>query len=209
MAARKMAHRSGEGKTMNTICRATILGSLASVSLLAHGTALAQATQANTESEDQSGGVNIIVVTAQKRAQNLQDVPVSVSAFDDQMIADAGFTNSLSIGDQVPNLEIKTFGGVPNIFIRGVGNNDFNSSSIGPISVYRDDVVVASTGSQIFSLFDLERIEVVRGPQGTLFGKNATGGAIQFFSKLPDDRFEGNARFGYGRFSLFEGEVAA
>lgn len=160
------------------------------------------------EGADQSG-IGVIVVTAQKRAQNLQDVPVSVTAFDNQMIRDAGFTNSLSIGDQVPNLEIKTFGGVPNIFIRGVGNNDFNSSSIGPISVYRDDVVVASTGSQIFSLFDLERVEVVRGPQGTLFGKNTTGGAVQFFSKLPGDEFEGNARFGYGRFSLFEGEVAA
>lgn len=154
-------------------------------------------------------GVDDIVVTAQKRAQNLQDVPISVTAFDDKGIKEAGFTNSLSIGDQVPNLEIKTFGGVPNIFIRGVGNNDFNSSSIGPISIYRDDVVVACTGSQIFSLFDLERIEVVRGPQGTLFGKNTTGGAIQFFSKLPGDEFEGRARVGYGRFDLFEGEVAA
>ncbi|HMO75745.1 MAG TPA: TonB-dependent receptor [Sphingopyxis sp.] len=159
--------------------------------------------------EAAQGGVGDIVVTAQKRAQNLQDVPISVTAFDDTAIREAGFTNSLSIGDQVPNLEIKTFGGVPNIFIRGVGNNDFNASSIGPISIYRDDVVVASTGSQIFSLFDLERIEVVRGPQGTLFGKNTTGGAIQFFSKLPGDSFEGNARFGYGRFDLFEAEAAA
>jgi iron complex outermembrane recepter protein len=154
-------------------------------------------------------GLGEIVVTAQKRAQNLQDVPISVTAFDGTAIREAGFTNSLSIGDQVPNLEIKTFGGVPNIFIRGVGNNDFNASSIGPISIYRDDVVVASTGSQIFSLFDLERIEVVRGPQGTLFGKNTTGGAIQYFSKLPDGVLEGNARVGYGRFNLFEAEAAA
>ena len=187
-----------------------LAGSALMLSLTVSGTALAQDSNVEAANGEQNqGGVNIIVVTAQKRAQNLQDVPVSVTAFDDQMIAEAGFTNSLSIGDQVPNLEIKTFGGVPNIFIRGVGNNDFNSSSIGPISVYRDDVVVASTGSQIFSLFDLERIEVVRGPQGTLFGKNTTGGAVQFFSKLPGDEFEGNARVGYGRYSLFEGEVAA
>lgn len=187
-----------------------LAGSALMLSLTVSGTALAQDGNVEADNGEQSqGGVNVIVVTAQKRAQNLQDVPVSVTAFDDQMIAEAGFTNSLSIGDQVPNLEIKTFGGVPNIFIRGVGNNDFNSSSIGPISVYRDDVVVASTGSQIFSLFDLERIEVVRGPQGTLFGKNTTGGAVQFFSKLPGDEFEGNARVGYGRYSLFEGEVAA
>lgn len=176
----------------------------ATTALAATAPVLAQEAQASEQ-----GGVGEIVVTAQKRAQNLQDVPISVTAFDDAAIREAGFTNSLSIGDQVPNLEIKTFGGVPNIFIRGVGNNDFNASSIGPISIYRDDVVVASTGSQIFSLFDLERIEVVRGPQGTLFGKNTTGGAIQFFSKLPDDAFEGNARIGYGRFDLFEAEAAA
>src|SRR5215210_8818505 len=150
-----------------------------------------------------------LVVTAQRRAQNLQDVPISVTAFSSEAIRESGFTNSLSIGDQVPNLEIKTFGGVPNLAIRGVGNNDFNSSSVGPVSIYRDDVVVASTGSQIFALMDLDRIEVLRGPQGTLFGKNTTGGAIQYFSKLPGKDFEGQARFGYGRFNLFEGEAAA
>ena len=150
-----------------------------------------------------------VVVTAQRRAQNLQDVPISVTAFNSEAIRESGFTNSLSIGDQVPNLEIKTFGGVPNLAIRGVGNNDFNSSSVGPVSIYRDDVVVASTGSQIFALMDLDRIEVLRGPQGTLFGKNTTGGAIQFFSKLPGDDYEGHARFGYGRFNLFEAEAAA
>lgn len=186
--------------------RAILLNGIA---LLAAG-AMPDLAWAQEEAETpQNQGIGEIVVTAQKRAQNLQDVPISVSAFDDTAIKEAGFTNSLSIGDQVPNLEIKTFGGVPNIFIRGVGNNDFNASSIGPISIYRDDVVVASTGSQIFSLFDLERIEVVRGPQGTLFGKNTTGGAIQFYSKLPDNVFEGNARFGYGRFDLFEAEAAA
>lgn len=178
-------------------------------SLYAAAATSALAVSAPALGQEAGTGIEEIVVTAQKRAQNLQEVPISVTAFSDTAIREAGFTNSLSIGDQVPNLEIKTFGGVPNIFIRGVGNNDFNASSIGPISIYRDDVVVASTGSQIFSLFDLERIEVVRGPQGTLFGKNTTGGAIQFFSKLPGDAFEGNARFGYGRFDLFEAEAAA
>lgn len=150
-----------------------------------------------------------IVVMAQRRAQNLQEVPVSVTALGGQQMEDAGITNSMAIGDIVPNLEIKTFGGVPNIFIRGVGNNDFNSSSVGPVSIYRDDVAIASTGSQIFSLFDLDRVEVLRGPQGTLFGKNSTGGAIVYISKLPDDRQEGYVRLGYGRFNLFEGEAAA
>ena len=169
----------------------------------------AQDSAGNTSEERSTSGIATIVVTAQRREQSLQDVPISITALDAEQIAKSGFTNSLSIGDVVPNLEIKTFGGVPNIFIRGVGNNDFNSSSVGPISVYRDDVVLASTGSQIFSLFDLERIEVLRGPQGTLFGKNTTGGAIQYVSRLPEDEFEGYGRVGYGRFNLFEVEGAA
>jgi iron complex outermembrane receptor protein len=156
-----------------------------------------------------SSRIEEIMVTSQRREEGLQDIPLSVSALDGRQLRDTGLQNSLAIGDIVPNLEIKTFGGVPNIFIRGVGNNDFNSSSVSPISVYRDDVVVASTGSQIFALFDLERIEVLRGPQGTLFGKNTTGGAIQYISKLPEEEFEGYARVGYGRFELFEAEAGA
>jgi len=164
---------------------------------------------AGVEEVQNEGGISTIFVTAQRREQSLQEVPVSVTALGSEQIREVGFTNSLAIGDHVPNLEIKTFGGVPNIFIRGVGNNDFNSSSVSPIAVYRDDVVVASTGSQIFALFDMERIEVLRGPQGTLFGKNTTGGAIQFVSTLPGDYLEGYARIGYGRFNLHEAEAAA
>jgi iron complex outermembrane receptor protein len=166
---------------------------------------MAAAPAAGQEAKDTA--IAEVVVTAQRRAENLQDVPLSVTALDATAIREAGFTNSLSIGDHVPNLEIKTFGGVPNITIRGVGNNDFNSSSVGPVSIYRDDVVVASTGSQIFALMDLDRIEVLRGPQGTLFGKNTTGGAIQYFSTLPGDTVEGRARLGWGRFNLFEAET--
>ena len=176
--------------------------------LLATG-AQAQAQETETNAQQDDGTIGVIMVTANRREESSQSVPLSITALGAEQIQDAGFTNSLGIGDQVPNLEIKTFGGVPNIFIRGVGNNDFNSSSVSPISVYRDDVVVASTGSQIFALFDLERIEVLRGPQGTLFGKNTTGGAIQYVSKLPTDMFEGYARAGIGRFNLHEVEAAA
>ncbi|WP_144096007.1 TonB-dependent receptor [Croceicoccus sediminis] len=164
--------------------------------------------QSEGDTQVQQGGIAEIVVTAQRREQSLQDVPIAVSALGGDQIAEAGLSNSLAIGDNVPNLEIKTFGGVPNIFIRGVGNNDFNSSSVGPISIYRDDVVVAATGSQMFALFDVDRIEVLRGPQGTLFGKNTTGGAIHYISRQPGDYFEGYARMGYGRFDLFEAEGA-
>ena len=183
--------------------RQRLLYAVAPIALLTAAPALAQVASAPASDD----AIAEIVVTAQRRAQNLQDVPLSVTALDSTAIRESGFTNSLSIGDAVPNLEIKTFGGVPNLTIRGVGNNDFNSSSVGPVSLYRDDVVVASTGSQIFALMDLDRIEVLRGPQGTLFGKNTTGGAIQYFSTLPGEILEGKARFGYGRFHLFEAET--
>jgi len=180
------------------------------VALCQGAPAFAQSEQPEAEQEARSSGeIPEIIVTSQRREQSVNDVPISVTVLGGEQIVEAGFTDSLSIGDQVPNLEFKTFAGVPNIFIRGVGNNDFNSSSVGPISIYRDDVVVASTGGQAFALFDLERIEVLRGPQGTLFGKNTTGGAIQYISRQPEGQFEGYARVGYGRFDLIETEAAA
>lgn len=188
--------------TSNT-WKATVSCAALSVGALASPAAAQDSAAAN-----ERFGIEEIMVTSQRREQSLQDIPLSVTALSGRQLRDTGLQNSLAIGDIVPNLEIKTFGGVPNIFIRGVGNNDFNSSSVSPISIYRDDVVVASTGSQIFALFDVDRVEVLRGPQGTLFGKNTTGGAIQYISKLPDGEFEGYARAGYGRFNLFEAEAA-
>jgi iron complex outermembrane receptor protein len=205
-----MRHRTYAHLLSSTVLAWALLGPSAA---FAQADSVAPGEPAPTEETAPDSGpadnVTDIVVTAQRRSENLQRVPLSVTAFDERAIQEAGFTNSLSIGDQVPNLEIKTFGGVPNITIRGVGNNDFNASSVGPVSIYRDDVVVASTGSQIFALMDLSRVEVLRGPQGTLFGRNTTGGAIQFFSNLPGQDTDGRVRIGYGRFNLFEAEAAA
>ncbi|WP_408587392.1 TonB-dependent receptor [Novosphingobium sp.] len=161
---------------------------------------------AQESTERPESGISEIVVTAQRRAENMQKVPVSITALDAKAITERGFSDTIAITKDVPNLEVKTFVGNPNFFIRGVGLNDFNSSSISPVSIYRDDVVVAASGAQIFSLFDLDRVEVLRGPQGTLFGKNTTGGSLQFFSHLPGNDVEGYARIGYGRFNRVETE---
>ncbi len=131
-----------------------------------------------------------VIVTARKKSESVQDVPISITAFDASSIKENGFSDTLSIDEKVPNLEIKTFGGQPNIFIRGVGNNDFNATTVSPVSVYVDDVVMGLTGSQISQIYDLERIEVLRGPQGTLFGRNTTGGALAFHSNKPTDQFQ-------------------
>lgn len=164
--------------------------------------------RADTEKSYQ---IEEVIVTARKKSESAQDVPISIATFDSKSIRENGFDSTLSIDDKVPNLEIKTFGGQPNMFIRGVGNNDFNATTVSPVSIYFDDVVMGLTGSQVAQVYDVERIEVLRGPQGTLFGRNTTGGAILFHSNPPVPGFEAglNATVGnYGR-KDFEGYLNA
>ncbi len=150
-----------------------------------------------------------VIVTARKKSESVQDVPISIAAFDANSIRENGFSDTLSIDEKVPNLEIKTFGGQPNIFIRGVGNNDYNATTVSPVSIYVDDVVMGLTGSQISQIYDLERIEVLRGPQGTLFGRNSTGGAIAFHANKPVAQFQSGISATLGNYDRrdFEGYV--
>lgn len=137
-----------------------------------------------------------IIVTAQKREQNLQDVSVAVTAFSGDMVRDMNFINSVDIAAQTPGLNIGTpvgEGNNPSITLRGVGLNDFNDNNEGPIAVYRDGVYQSAMPGLTFQLFDLERVEVLRGPQGTLYGRNATGGLIHFISAKPTVDLEGYA----------------
>jgi iron complex outermembrane receptor protein len=134
-----------------------------------------------------------VVVTAQKREQNLQDVGVSVTAFTGDQLAKLGFTNSLDIIVQTPGLEVSGAGGgsINSFTIRGVTQNDFAASQEGPVAVYVDEAYISTNVVTGFSLFDLDRVEVLRGPQGTLFGRNATGGLLHYISVRPSQEFEG------------------
>ncbi|WP_212541910.1 TonB-dependent receptor [Sphingopyxis indica] len=167
--------------------------------------------QQAVEAESVQQGIGDIVVTAQRREQNLQDVPVAVTAFSGDTIANLGIQSSADIGGVVPNLEIGLPGGEGNqplIYIRGVGLADFNSNNSGPNGVYVDEVYVSSPGAQTFQLFDLDRVEVLKGPQGTLYGRNATGGAINFITAKPSRDFEAHASLSYGSFDAVTGEAA-
>ncbi|MFA3791882.1 TonB-dependent receptor [Aliiglaciecola sp. SL4] len=129
-----------------------------------------------------------IQVTAKKRSQDLQDVSVSVTAFSGDALRELNMTDSVDISAQTPGLNIGTpvgEGNNPSISLRGVGLNDFNDNNEGPIAVYRDDVYQSAMPGLTFQLFDLERVEVLRGPQGTLYGRNATGGLVHFISNEP------------------------
>ena len=163
--------------------------------------------------QEVSGGViEEVIVTAQKRQESLQETPISVTAFTADAIEAFGFRQSVDVTAQTPNFSVgypNGDTGVPAVFIRGVGLNDFGVLNQGPIASYMDETYISSNAAQIFQLLDIERVEVLRGPQGTLYGRNATGGAVNYVSVKPSRDWDGWVRAGYGSWNQtkFEGAV--
>ncbi|MGP1281589.1 MAG: TonB-dependent receptor [Parasphingopyxis sp.] len=159
---------------------------------------------------EETTGFRPIIVTAQRREESLQDIPLAISAFDSERIAESGFNDVEDLSSTVPNLNISALWGTsnPKIFMRGIGNNNFNQTAESKVAVYLDQVYLSAPSGQLFQMYDLDRIEVLRGPQGTFYGKNATGGAISVYSRLPDGDFEGYVRAGYGNYDAFDMEGA-
>lgn len=154
---------------------------------------------------------NEIVVTAQKKEENLQDVSISVTTFSGDAISSLGFSDSVDVVSQVPSLNVGTpvgEGNNPSFTLRGVGLNDFSDNNEGPIAIYVDDVYQAALPGLTFQLFDTERVEVLRGPQGTLYGRNATGGLIQFISRKPSYTPEGYVDLEYSEYDSYKAEAA-
>jgi iron complex outermembrane receptor protein len=152
-----------------------------------------------------------IIVTAQKREQNLQEVGVSVTAFTANQIKEFGFTNSLDAIAQTPGLSFGTptaEGNNASLTLRGVGLSDFNDNNEGPVAVYVDEVYVSALSGVTFQLFDLDRIEVLRGPQGTLYGRNTTGGLMHFVSARPTAETEGYFELTAAEHGQFKAEGA-
>ena len=161
---------------------------------------------AEAEAEDKLAE---ITVTAQRREQNMQDVGTSVTAFDAHALEQLGFKDVTDIAGQVPGLQYNQYGATVTIYnLRGVSQNDFSDHQEAPIAVYADDAYIGTTGALAGSLFDLQRVEVLRGPQGTLFGRNATGGLIQYVSKAPTDTPEAYLQVTGGNFGTIESEGA-
>lgn len=151
-----------------------------------------------------------IVVTANRRAQNLQDVAMSVSALGPEEMSRLDVQSGADIVRLTPGVFLSNAAAGQSLqySIRGVTQNDFNDIFEGPIAVYYDDTYVPSLQGQVFGLFDLERVEVLKGPQGTLFGKNATGGLIHFIPKQPTREVDGYGEISYGRFNSIRAEGA-
>lgn len=173
------------------------------------GTALAAAPAVTALAQTQPGGsaamLEEIIVTAQKRAENLQEVPVAISAFSEAALEKIGAVGIEDIAGRTPNFVMSRFNiGEPQFYIRGVGTNADSAAGDATVGVFMDEVYVGRAGGAAFDLFDLERVEVLRGPQGTLYGRNTSGGAINIISNKPSDKpyvkFEGT----YGNYDTLE-----
>ena len=129
-----------------------------------------------------------VVVTAQKKEENIQDVGIAITALTGNQLKALGISSSLDVVAHTPGLEATGAGGgvgATSFAIRGVAQNDFSSPQESPVAIYIDQSYIATPAMSSFSLFDLERVEVLKGPQGTLFGRNATGGLVHFISRKP------------------------
>ena len=151
-----------------------------------------------------------ITVTAQKREQSIQDVGITITAFSGEQVKELGFEDSFDIARMTPGVHISgNNGGQKTLFtIRGVNQNDFNDQTEAPVAVYIDEGYVAFGQGQVFGLLDVDRVEVLKGPQGTLFGRNATGGLVHYISRKPTRETEGYVDFTYGSYDQTTIEAA-
>ena len=149
----------------------------------------------------QAAVLDEVIVTATKRAQSTQDIGVAVSAFDGDDIKSLSLETPIDLAAQTPGLSTTngTSGGTPIFAIRGIGLDDFNINNSSGVGVYVDQIFASSPMLLGFQLMDVERVEVLKGPQGTLYGKNTTGGAINFVTNKPDDEFSASVTAGYSR----------
>lgn len=160
----------------------------------------------------EESGLGDIVVTAQRREESLQDVPVAVSVLSGNTLDAITSTGSdvRVLAGRVPSLNIESSFGrtFPRFYIRGLGNTDFDLNASQPVSLVYDDVVLENPILKGFPIFDLDRVEVLRGPQGTLFGRNTPAGIVKFDTVKPG-KTGGYARASYGRYGTTQVEVAA
>lgn len=177
--------------------------------------ALAQDT--TNEDSDRSLLSEEIVVTAQKRAQNVQDVGISITTYSGDQLRELGVTDSPELAAFTPGVHISgnLAGQNTQLTIRGVTQNDFNDIVEAPNAAYLDEGYIAIAQGQTFAVFDIERVELLKGPQGTLFGRNATGGLVHYISRKPSfDKIEGFVDLSYGLYDspttpgAFRGEAA-
>lgn len=152
-----------------------------------------------------------VVVTAQKREQNAQEVGIAISAVTGEQMRQLGYTNAQQVTAMAPGVHTVQPNGEANyaIAMRGVANSDFTTNVESPVAVYLDEVYISQMSGTGFMLFDMERVEMLRGPQGTLYGRNATGGLAHFVTVKPSQEVDGYGQLTVGRYDQIKFEGAA
>jgi len=180
---------------ISTISRFHV-GTVMTAALLAMP-AMASAQEAGAEKSENSG---TIIVTAQRRDQALNDVPITIDVLSGQDLASMRVERPQDLQALVPGLVITQFGVTAKFSLRGVGSDIAGLGTSDSVASHVDGIYLGFSGPALSRIFDVERVEVLKGPQGTLYGRNTTGGVINFITRAPGDEFGANAEFSYGSF---------
>lgn len=173
--------------------------------------ALAAPTWAQDAAETAAERVEEVLVTARRVEESLQRAPLAVTAFSGQALERLGATNVTDLQGSVPNLNLvqgRASSNAANIYIRGVGQPDALQTFDPAVGVYVDDVYLSRIRGAQLDLLDLQRVEVLRGPQGTLYGKNTIGGALKLVSRRPDQTFRARGSLAVGDYDMVEAQAA-
>jgi outer membrane receptor protein involved in Fe transport len=190
-------------RTRDLCCAGSILGTLVGISSVGH----AQTPPASITEAPKLAEVSEVVVTAQRRSERIQDVPITVEAVSAETMRSAGIENVKDLSMVVPGLQIGDAVGFATPHLRGVGSTTLAPGVETPIAIYVDGVYYASTTSSLFDFVDVDNVEVLKGPQGTLFGRNATGGLIQVTTKTPTQNTHVDAEVSYGNYQAAKADL--
>jgi len=183
---------------MKKFSKSFLMGLMATGSM---APAMAMAQPADTDSDGATSDGNVIVVTARKKEESLQDVPLSLQAFSSEELERRNLTDFNDIAGQVPGLELSLERAVDaQIFLRGIGSSLQSAGADNAVGIFLDGVFMSRNSGALLDLYDLERVEVLKGPQSLVYGKNVVGGLINYVTKKPGDEFEGSVEGAYGNY---------
>lgn len=163
-----------------------------------------EATNSGAGAETGRVALDEIIVTAQRRGENLQNVPIAVTAQTSDMLDRAGVSGTNELQASTPGLQFSSRVGSALPFIRGIGNDAVSAGNEPSVATYIDGVYMPSMPGAAFSFNNIDRVEVLKGPQGTLFGRNATGGVVHVITRDPTEEFRGDFQLGYGNYETYD-----
>ena len=194
-------------QTLSWLCGASFLAITCASTAFAQSTGSGGAAAAAQEGAENQTSLTDIIVTAQKRSERLQDVPVSVLAVTPELLTKTGADTTAALTNLVPGLNTDSSVAGFHPFLRGVGTNSASAGNENSVSVYLDNIYLASMNGGFLNLSSVESVEVLKGPQGTLFGRNATGGVIHIKTRDPSHNFGGSAMASYGDHQTGKGSL--